>query len=191
MKYYVGFDPSLTGFGAAVVTHDSTSGFSLAETAHLKSSTKSGRLGARLNTIWTELDSIIGRYEPALSACETPSFGSYSSPYTLGAVQGIVHLVTFRTQTGMYGVTPTQLKKFAAKKGNATKEQVAEALRKDFNLPIDPDTPDDVTDAIALALIAASIGERVQYNVRARAEVIYKVQPYRNFSKPKRKKGKR
>lgn len=106
-----------------------------------------------LSSIFTELTRIIDTYLPDEMAIEAPFFGkNVQSMLKLGRAQGVAITAAIQHQIPITEYAPLKIKMAITGNGNASKEQVADMLRRLLKIPT-ADMPAhlDATDALAAA----------------------------------------
>lgn len=78
---------------------------------------------------------------------------SHTTAHRHGGWEAIILAVCARERVGWMAVPPSTVKKHITGFGNAPKDAVAEVMRSRYS-GLGPDTPDDVTDALAIATTA-------------------------------------
>lgn len=112
----------------------------------------------RLKLIYEQLDCLITRHKPDLMGVEQLFFNkNVTTAMTVGQARGVVLLAAARNGLDILEYTPLQVKQAVVGYGKATKEQVIYMTQKLLNLPEKPH-PDDVADALAVAICAAHTG---------------------------------
>lgn len=104
-------------------------------------------------------------------AMEDYSYGSINRKFDLGAVGGIVKMLSVDFDIKRYEIAPKQRAKFATGKGSANKEEVKASVYKKFGTKIDDD---NLADAYVLAIIANRLsfgGSKVRHEL----EVLKKI----------------
>ncbi len=152
----LGIDPGygITGYGLIEVDR-AASNPKLIE-AGILTSKKENQLHERLHEIYIHLDSILKEFTPDSLALE----GVYSLPeypksaLFIGNVQGIVLLAAAQNSIPIYSYYPIEVKKILLGYGRANKAQTQRMVQRTLNLDKVPQ-PDDVADALALALCHA------------------------------------
>lgn len=152
----LGIDPGygITGYGLIEVDHG-THPPKLIE-AGVLTSKKEKNLSQRLHEIYINLQSLLKEFSPQALALEevfsVPSFPK--SAFFIGNVHGIVHLAAVQSSVPIFSYYPIQVKKILLGYGRAQKAQTQRMVQRVFNLDKIPQ-PDDVADALALALCHA------------------------------------
>lgn len=179
-KKYLGIDPGLVKMGYAVVDYRDDR-FSLIEN-DIVCPPASKPIGERLAILAERIRDLITTYGIQVAGCESPSFSSISSTYSLGAVHGIIQLVCFESEVTLYKVAPSQLKKFATGASQASKEKVQKGMKQRFDFMYGSHLTDDAIDASAIGIIAAAVDASHIFKRRAQVEVVRNVKRFTNFS---------
>ena len=113
---------------------------------------------SRLGVLHEQLEAIVERLQPAAAAVEAPFHGkSPRSSLQLAHARGVALAVLGRAGIPVAEYSPASIKLFVTGSGRAEKDQVRHmvirVLRRDSI-----DGPDDVTDALAVALCHAGSG---------------------------------
>jgi crossover junction endodeoxyribonuclease RuvC len=110
---------------------------------------------ARLQVIYAGIDAIIKEYNPELVGVEQLFFNTnVTTAMTVGQARGVVLLAAAQNGVPVLDCTPLQVKQAVVGYGKATKDQVIFMVQKLLCLPEKPH-PDDVADALAVAICAA------------------------------------
>ena len=108
----------------------------------------------KLGHIFERVTGIIESYQPHCLAIEAPFFGkNVQSMLKLGRAQGVAIAAAISKQVSIHEYAPMKIKMAITGNGNASKEQVADMLRRMLHL----DAQEmghflDATDALAIAL---------------------------------------
>lgn len=108
----------------------------------------------RLRRIFERVTGLINQYLPDEMAIEAPFFGkNVQSMLKLGRAQGVAMAAALNRDIPIAEYEPRKIKMAITGSGAASKEQVAEMLRRTMNIPKD-EMPDflDATDALAAAV---------------------------------------
>ncbi|MHB2015649.1 MAG: crossover junction endodeoxyribonuclease RuvC [Candidatus Xenobia bacterium] len=112
----------------------------------------------RLTTIHSKLLEILDRYRPAVVVVERLFFGrNVSTALTVGEARGVVLLACGQRQVPTVEYTPMIVKQALVGHGKATKSQVEDCVMMELGLQKAP-KPDDVSDALAIALTHVFLG---------------------------------
>ncbi|MDD2961434.1 MAG: crossover junction endodeoxyribonuclease RuvC [Muribaculaceae bacterium] len=108
----------------------------------------------RLRRIFERVTGLIEQYLPDELAIEAPFFGkNVQSMLKLGRAQGVAMAAALARDIPITEYAPLKIKQAITGQGNASKEQVAEMLRRILNIPRE-EMPEflDATDALGAAL---------------------------------------
>lgn len=112
-------------------------------------------LPARLHRIYEELQKIIAVYRPERFAVEELFFNKNArTVMSVGQARGVAILAAVNAGVAVSEYTPLQVKQAVTGYGRAAKDQVRYMVRAILNLSTPP-SPDDVADALALAICDA------------------------------------
>ena len=108
----------------------------------------------RLRRIYERVSSLIAQYLPDEMAIEAPFFGkNVQSMLKLGRAQGVAMAAALSRDIPICEYAPLKIKMAITGNGQASKEQVAEMLRRTLNIPQENMLPQlDATDGLAAAL---------------------------------------
>ena len=107
---------------------------------------------AKLNTIFTEVCGIIGRYSPDDVAVEAPFYGKNPQVMLkLGRAQGAAISAAIAHNLPIFEYAPRKVKMAVTGQGGASKEQVALILSRTLKTDFQPKFL-DATDALAIAM---------------------------------------
>jgi crossover junction endodeoxyribonuclease RuvC len=116
---------------------------------------KLGDHALKLKKIFERISALIQEYTPDEMALEAAFYGSnVQSMLKLGRVQGVVMAAALSRDIPIIEYAAKKIKQAVTGNGNASKEQVAAMLVKQFNLKEVPEFL-DATDAISVALCHA------------------------------------
>ena len=122
------------------------------------------RMQDRLEKIYDEVDSLIKEYQPDLVGIEKLYFGrNVTTAIPVGQARGVVLLAAAKNRIDILERTPKEIKQSVTGYGGAVKEQVIYMVTQLLHLD-EPPKPDDVADALAVAICAAhtfSINDRI------------------------------
>ncbi|WP_276840281.1 crossover junction endodeoxyribonuclease RuvC [Anaerovibrio lipolyticus] len=111
----------------------------------------------RLAKIYNELDMLIKQYKPDVMGVEQLFFNrNVTTAIPVGQARGVVLLAAAKNGLELVERTPLQVKQSVTGYGKATKEQVIYMVTKLLNLP-EPPKPDDVADALAVAICTSHV----------------------------------
>lgn len=112
----------------------------------------------RLRKLYNELNNLLLKYQPDCLAVEELFFNrNAKTALVVGQARGIVLLAAAEAGINVYEYTPLQVKQAAVGFGRAKKEQIQYMVKIILNLPEIP-RPDDVADALAVAICHANNG---------------------------------
>lgn len=103
-----------------------------------------------------------------MGVIEAPSYGSIHKEFILGEVLGVIKLTLIQQDIFSLSIPPTQIKKFMAAKGRATKEDMIQAAISAGC----PDSQEDICDSWAAALLCKGVLVGSDLSTRASLEVI-------------------
>lgn len=108
----------------------------------------------RLGKIYERVSGLIEQYLPDELAIEAPFFGkNVQSMLKLGRAQGVAMAAALARDISITEYAPLKIKMAITGSGSASKEQVAEMLRRTFKIPkCDMPVFLDATDALAAAV---------------------------------------
>ncbi|MTI79754.1 MAG: crossover junction endodeoxyribonuclease RuvC [Firmicutes bacterium] len=157
----MGIDPgtAITGYGLVEYSGNS---FKLVECGAIR--TKAGiPLYKRLHTIYEDLTGLIKHHQPQQYAVEELFFNKNTrTALAVGHARGVALLAGASAGLDVFEYTPLQVKQSVVGYGRADKKQVQYMVKTMLNLPTVP-TPDDVADAVAVAVCHA---HHIQYTGR-------------------------
>lgn len=156
---FLGIDTGLQCTGYAILSDDNHSrGLWLHEAGviRLKAGTT---IEKRLVELEAALQEVIAQHCPAVLACEE-LYAHYAHPRTailMGHARGVVLLAAARARMRVLSISATRIKKTLTGNGHAGKQQMQKAIALTLGLARPPE-PNDVADAIAVALAGIQIG---------------------------------
>jgi crossover junction endodeoxyribonuclease RuvC len=158
MMRILGIDPGLrtTGYGAIVRT---PAGLRLVE-AGIITPRVDQALEARLGTLHVELGAVIAATGPEVIVIEE-LWSAYKNPATavlMGHARGVLCVCAHERGVPVRHLAHSLVKRVLAGSGAARKEQVNRMVMQHLRLPVAP-RPNDVSDALALAIAFAHIDE--------------------------------
>jgi len=161
---YIGIDQSLTSTGIATVG----GGEPACDLIQPDSSIKGVE---RLAYIRNHVKVFTTTHGPCAHACiEGPSHGSTNRGDDLGQLRGVLLLALYDWGIPTTIIPPTVLKKFGARRGDASKERMLKAAEEEFGILLG--SQDDMADALWLAQLARALSEDVKLT-RPQLEVVY------------------
>ncbi|MFB0524381.1 MAG: crossover junction endodeoxyribonuclease RuvC [Phycisphaerae bacterium] len=117
----------------------------------------SSPIGAKLNQIAEDMDSLLKKLRPEIVAVEE-LYSHYTHPRTailMGHARGVILQRCAQAAIEVRSFSATRVKKSITGNGRASKEQVQKTIQTILSLPQLPE-PSDVADAIAAALCCAN-----------------------------------
>ncbi|OUM87184.1 MAG: crossover junction endodeoxyribonuclease RuvC [Bacillus thermozeamaize] len=109
----------------------------------------------RLERIYKGVSALIEEYAPDCLAVEELYFNrNVTTAFTVGQARGVILLAAVQHGVPVYEYTPLQVKQGVVGYGRADKQQVQEMVQRLLSLS-EPLRPDDVADALAVALCHA------------------------------------
>ncbi len=109
-------------------------------------------LAERLQAIYQELGLLLEKWQPECMAVEQLFFNrNVTNAFSVGQARGVCLLTAAQAQCAVAEYTPLQVKQAVVGNGRAAKQQVAAMVKTILNLREIP-RPDDVTDALAVAI---------------------------------------
>ncbi len=108
----------------------------------------------RLRRIFERVIALIDQYSPDELAIEAPFFGkNVQSMLKLGRAQGVAIAAALSRDIPIFEYAPLKIKMSITGNGNASKEQVADMLKRYLKIPTESMLPQlDATDGLAAAL---------------------------------------
>ena len=161
-KIILGIDPGLntTGYGVIEVISELGSGkFRLIEAGVVRSKAKAS-IESRLLELHTGVAEVVDEHRPDLMSLEQ-LFSHYDRPRTailMGHARGVICLAAGAAGIPVVHYEPTRVKKVLTGNGRAPKTQVQLAVKLQLGLQDVPE-PNDVADALAIALCGHHLGE--------------------------------
>lgn len=148
----LGIDPGLERIGVAVVDRI---GSRVTPVHYGLILTPRIALPDRLLLIETEVNEAIQTYKPDLLATERLIFAANkTTALDVSKALGVILLCGARAGLEWHEITPPEVKKAVVGNGSADKNQVQFMVTRLLSLP-EPPKPDDVADALAIALALA------------------------------------
>ena len=144
--YFLGVDPSATSTGLTLLGDENQCFTRLIKPKKLRDC-------QRLQYISTEIKDFISTKNIALCVYETPSYGSTHKEFILGEALGVIKLTLTELGIPLVGAAPTQLKKYLAGRGDASK---AVMISKAVSLGC-PVSQEDICDSYAAALLCKDL----------------------------------
>ncbi len=148
----LGVDPGLHSAGYGVVQVQG-SRVSLREGGVIQCGDSSSALEERLASLYDGLNEVLSEYRPQALALEEV-YSHYAYPATaviMGHARGVICLAAAHSDVPVFSYASTRVKQCLAGSGRATKAQVQRAIQARLGLS-EPPEPNDVSDALALAI---------------------------------------
>lgn len=111
-------------------------------------------VGDRLQSLYTDLHTLIPTLRPSLVALERLFFYKMSHTIVVAQARGVILLVLSQLHCPLMEFTPPQVKQALTGYGNAAKIEIQQAVQRELQLAHLP-KPDDAADALAIALTAS------------------------------------
>ncbi len=149
----IGIDPGLRATGFAVLEMVN-GGLRVADTGEIKPPVRQS-LEDRLAALFSELESVLGRWRPQAMALEKV-YSEALFPHTaiiMGHVRGVICLAAQRAGAALVEFPPAEAKKALTGSGRASKQQMAVAVAHLLGLKTTP-CSEHIADALALAAVA-------------------------------------
>jgi len=158
-KIILGIDPGLntTGYGVIEITGGQ---IRLCEAGIVRSKAKAD-IQFRLKEIYDGVTEVIELHQPDMMSLEQ-LFSHYERVRTailMGHARGVICLAAGNAGIPVAHYEPTRVKKVLTGNGRAPKHQVQLAVKLQLGLPNIPE-PDDVADALAIALCGHHLGNQ-------------------------------
>ena len=150
-KIILGVDPGTNLMGYALLSVKGANKLTLLQfgVIHLK---KYDNHALKLQKIFERIISVIDEYLPDEMAIEEPFLGkNIQSMLKLGRAQGVAMAAALSRNIQIVEYAPKKVKQAVTGNGNASKEQVAEMLKREFKFEATPEFL-DATDAVGVAL---------------------------------------
>ncbi len=159
----LGIDPGFAIVGVGVIQYKGNK-FSVID--HYAITTKAGLpLEERLKLIYEGIEEVIKKYKPDCMAIEELFFNNNAkTAIQVGQARGVILLGAVNCGIPIYEYTPLQVKQSVVGYGRADKTQVQQMTKSLLNLTKVP-KPDDVADALALAICHAHSHKMVNLGV--------------------------
>jgi crossover junction endodeoxyribonuclease RuvC len=150
----LGIDPGIADTGYGVIKKNGHELICL-DYGSIKTKAKT-ELADRLEIINIELNKIIKKYKPDLTAVEELFFcKNVKTALIVGQARGVILLTAKQNKIPVVEFTPLQVKQAVSTYGRAEKIQVQRMVKLILNLKELPG-PDDAADALAVAICAAN-----------------------------------
>ena len=155
----LGIDPGLNTTGYAVVASRG-SRIELVEAGVVRGRQR-GSLPGRLKEIYDGVCDVIATLKPQALAIEE-LYSHYERPRTailMGHARGVICLAAVQNEMTIHSYAATQVKRLLTGSGRAPKNQMQNAICREFGLSSPPEPP-DVADAMAIALCHVYMSRR-------------------------------
>lgn len=145
-----GIDPGIERLGYAIVDFE---GSSMKPVSYgLISTSSETAKPERLYQIYRDLHELSTKYRPDYASIETLIFAkNVKTALTVSEVRGVILLLCAQEKIPVYEFTPLQVKIAVTSYGRSSKSQMEQAIKILLKLTSIP-KPDDVTDALAIAV---------------------------------------
>ena len=156
----LGIDPGLQRTGYAILTASADGGACRVVEAGVVRLNPRQPIEQRLLELERGLDELISAHRPTVLACEQ-LYAHYRHPRTaivMAHARGVILALAARRGLAVVSVAATHVKKHLTGSGRASKAQVQRAVTSALHLPEIPE-PDDVADAIAVALCGLRLSD--------------------------------
>lgn len=152
----LGIDPGIAILGYGIVEYNGNTFKTLDYGAVLTDSKET--TPNRLNKIYEELGKLLDIYKPDAVAIEELFFNKNAkTAIVVGQARGVAILAAAQRNLEIFEYTPLQVKQGVVGYGRADKKQVQVMVKTFLNLKTVP-KPDDVADALAVAICHAHTG---------------------------------
>lgn len=149
----LGIDPGLQRTGYAVLRSGTRPDDAQVLEAGVIRLDRAQTIPQRLVALEKHISELLESHRPQILACEE-LYAHYRHPRTailMGHARGVILLCAARAEIRVFPVAATHVKKLLTGSGRASKRQIQLAVTHALGLPKIPE-PDDVADAIAIAL---------------------------------------
>lgn len=152
----LGIDPGYAIVGCGIIDYDRR-GFETLEYGAI--TTPAGMpFGNRLAEIYHQTGQLLRQFHPEAMAVEKLYFNTNTTTaIDVAQARGVILLAACEAGVPVYEYTPLQVKQAVVGYGRAEKRQVIEMTTRLLRLPRPP-KPDDVADALAIAICHAHTG---------------------------------
>lgn len=154
MKYYIGIDPSLTGCAISVVNQTGQ----FIESQRFENKLRGVE---RLVFIRDKVKDMIEKYTENIEAAGIEGYarGARNRREEAGELGGILRVLLYENTIPYFDIAPSQLKKFAAGKGNVQKDHILLAVYKKWGVEFHTN---DEADAFVAAQVVRTMMEPVE-----------------------------
>ena len=159
----LGIDPGFAIVGVGIIEHK---GNKFRVIDYFAVTTKAGlALEQRLKLIYESIDDAIKKYSPDCMAIEELFFNNNAkTALQVGQARGVILLAAVNSGLPIFEYTPLQVKQSVVGYGRAAKGQIQQMTKALLSLNEIP-KPDDVADALAIAICHAHSHKMVRLGV--------------------------
>ena len=151
-RIILGVDPGIADTGYGVISDDKGK-LTCLSYGSIKTSSKDDLI-TRLSQLHVELDKIVKKYQPDISAVEELFFSkNVKTALIVGHARGVILLTLKQNNLPVFEFKPSQVKQAVSCYGAAKKDQVQKMVKTLLGLKEIP-KPDDAADALAIAMCA-------------------------------------
>jgi crossover junction endodeoxyribonuclease RuvC len=154
----IGIDPGIAIVGYSILTNV---GNKLDPIDYGSIETPAGMpIPRRLKEVYDAMNVLLTKYKPDVMAIEKLFFNrNVTNAFTVSAARGVIMLAAEEHRIPISEYTPLQVKSAVTGFGQAEKSQVQKMVQRLLRLPKIP-KPDDVADALAIAICEVHAGGR-------------------------------
>lgn len=148
----LGIDPGLNITGYGVIERGAGNKLKILEAGVIRGGDRTS-LAKRLKEIHAGVADVIAQFKPTAIALEE-LYSHYERPRTaiiMGHARGVIVLAAAQADVPVTAYAATKIKKLLTGNGRAPKQQMQNAICREFGLTTAPEPP-DVADALAIAL---------------------------------------
>lgn len=150
MATILGIDPGTRITGFAVIDNSTSHRQRVIDVGVIRFNRKLN-YQQRIVSLYTTVQQLANDHRPDMAIIEKAFFGiNASSALKLGEARGAIFVALSSCNVPMFEVSPTQVKKFITGSGHASKQQLAIAIARLFQITM-PKATADATDALAVA----------------------------------------
>ncbi len=151
----LGIDPGSTRAGYAVIEYESSHKKPILITAGILH-TQSANKNELLADLFTSCTHLIETHHPDIAGIETLRFAkNVSTGIEVAQSRGVLICTIVQHQIPLYEFSPLEIKQGMTGYGNADKHSITRAVQQTLDASLCAGQPDDVFDAIAIALVTA------------------------------------
>jgi len=154
----LGIDPGFDRNGFGVIEDDHGK---LIHIAHgVLQTSREDAFTSRLQEVRDSVRDLIETYKPEAVAVEELFFQTnVKTAMKVAMARGVILLTIADARVALVELTPNQVKVGTTGDGRADKKQIQEMVTRLLKLPAPP-TPDDAADALAIAIVGATMAKR-------------------------------